>query len=73
MRFPGGHGTWLGNASLGLEQAPKKVATFPNFVRVENLADREYVGSVIVNESNRSITSNRRPGRAMYLNVQRYP
>ncbi len=58
-------GYWLGNMSFGLEQAPKGWH-FSEFVRVDNLADREYVGSVIVNESNGRYFEPE-PGRAIYL------
>ena len=44
-------GYWVGNLRLGWVQE-HAAWRFSEFVRVDNLADRAYVGSVIVNESN---------------------
>jgi iron complex outermembrane recepter protein len=59
------NGYGLGNLSVGLEQSPR-AWHFSEFVRVDNLADRAYVGSVIVNESN-SRFFEPDPGRTIYL------
>ena len=58
-------GYWLGNLSLALEQQ-RSGWHFSEFARIDNLADRRYVGSVIVNESN-SRYFEPEPGRAFYL------
>ena len=58
-------GYWLGNLSLGLEQQ-HSAWQFSEYLRVDNVADRRYVGSVIVNESN-SRYFEPEPGRAFYL------
>lgn len=58
-------GYWLGNLSLGLAQQ-RHAWQFSEYARVDNIADRRYVGSVIVNESN-SRYFEPEPGRAFYL------
>jgi iron complex outermembrane receptor protein len=58
-------GYWLGNLSLGFEQQ-RSGWHFSEYARVDNVADRRYVGSVIVNESN-SRYFEPEPGRAFYL------
>ena len=58
-------GYWLGNLSLGLEQSPSAWHC-SEFVRIDNVAARRYVGSVIVNESNGRYFEPE-PGRAFYL------
>lgn len=60
-------GYWLGNLSLALEQQ-RGGWHFSEFARIDNVADRRYVGSVIVNESN-SRFFEPEPGRAFYLSV----
>ena len=44
-------GYWVENLRLGWEQQSKRWR-FTEFARIDNLANRAYVGSVIVNESN---------------------
>ena len=58
---------WVANARLGLEQntAHWKLS---EFLRIDNFADRAYVGSVIVNESN-SRFFEPSPGRTFYFMV----
>ena len=58
-------GYWLGNFSLNFAQRRRRWQ-FGESVRVDNIADRRYVGSVIVNESN-SRYFEPEPGRAFYL------
>ncbi len=58
-------GYWLGNLSLALEQQ-RGGWRYGEFARMDNVADRRYVGSVIVNESN-SRYFEPEPGRAFYL------
>jgi len=58
-------GYWLGNLSVGLTQQRQRWQ-FSEFARIDNVADRRYVGSVIVNESN-SRYFEPEPGRAFYL------
>ncbi|HVC02737.1 MAG TPA: TonB-dependent receptor [Steroidobacteraceae bacterium] len=43
-------GYWIANLRFGLHQATRRWR-FSEFLRLDNLADRAYVGSVIVNES----------------------
>lgn len=58
-------GYWLGNLSLGLEQSHSGWRC-SEYVRIDNVAARRYVGSVIVNESN-SRYFEPEPGRAFNL------
>jgi iron complex outermembrane recepter protein len=58
-------GYWVINWRAGLQQESKHWQ-FSEFVRVDNLANRAYVGSVIVNESN-SRFFEPAPGRTAYL------
>jgi iron complex outermembrane receptor protein len=58
-------GYWLGNLSLGLEQSHSGWRC-SEYVRIDNVAARRYVGSVIVNASN-SQYFEPEPGRAFYL------
>jgi iron complex outermembrane receptor protein len=58
-------GYWVVNWRAGLQQESKHWQ-FSEFVRVDNLANRAYVGSVIVNESN-SRFFEPAPGRTAYL------
>jgi iron complex outermembrane receptor protein len=58
-------GYWLGNLSLGLEQSHSGWRC-SEYVRIDNVAARRYVGSVIVNESNGRYFEPE-PGRAFYL------
>ncbi len=44
-------GYWVANVRAGFEQESKQWR-FSEFASLDNLANREYVGSVIVNESN---------------------
>lgn len=60
-------GYWVGNFKVGLTQLSAGWK-FNEFVRVDNLADRRYVGSVIVNEGN-SRFFEPAMGRATYLMV----
>ncbi len=57
-------GFWVANLRLGLEQQTTRWK-LSEFVRVDNLADRQYVGSVIVNESNARFFEPS-PGRTYY-------
>ena len=56
---------WVANARVGLTQTLARWK-FSETLRVNNLADRAYVGSVIVNESN-SRFFEPSPGRTYYL------
>ncbi len=58
-------GYWVANLRAGLEQATRRWR-FSEFVRLDNLFNRAYVGSVIVNESNRRYFE-AAPGRAAYI------
>jgi len=58
-------GYWSENLRLGLEQSSGGW-NFSEFLRIENLTDRSYVGSVIVNESNTRYFEPA-PGRGVYL------
>jgi iron complex outermembrane receptor protein len=58
-------GYWVANWRAGLEQESKSWR-FSEFVRLDNLANRAYVGSVIVNESN-SRFFEPAPGRTAYV------
>jgi iron complex outermembrane recepter protein len=58
-------GFWVANLRLGLQQQTSRWK-FGEFVRVDNLADRDYVGTVIVNESN-SRYFEPAPGRTFYV------
>ena len=58
-------GYWLGNLSLGLEQS-QSAWHCSEFFRIDNVAARQYVGSVIVNESNGRYFEPE-PGRTFYL------
>ena len=58
-------GYWSENLRLGFEQESKRWR-FSEFLRVENLTDRRYVGTVIVNESNFRFFEPA-PGRTAYL------
>ncbi len=58
-------GFWVANARVGLTQTLARW-TFSETLRVDNLADRAYVGSVIVNESNARFFEPS-PGRTYYL------
>ncbi len=58
-------GYWVVNARATLRQAAGRWR-FDEFARVENAADRHYVGTVIVNESNSRFLEPA-PGRAFYV------
>ncbi len=58
-------GYWAENFRIGVEQMTPRWK-FSEFVRVDNLADRSYVGSVIVNEGN-SRFFEPAPGRTYYV------
>ena len=60
-------GANLFNLRLGAQQQWARW-TVREFVRVDNLADRDYVGSVIVNEGNRRFFEPA-PGRTWLLGV----
>ena len=59
---------YLWNLRLSLVQ-PIGRWTFREFLRVDNLADRRYVGSVIVNEGNRRFFEPA-PGRALHAGLR---
>ncbi len=58
-------GYWVANVRAGFEQESKHWR-FSEFARIDNLANRDYVGSVIVNESN-SRFFEPAPGRTAYI------
>jgi iron complex outermembrane receptor protein len=58
-------GFWVTNLRAGFEQETRHWR-FSEFARLDNLADRAYVGSVIVNETN-SRFFEAAPGRTAYL------
>jgi iron complex outermembrane receptor protein len=58
-------GYWVANLRAGLEQETRHWR-FSEFARLDNLADRAYVGSVIVNETN-SRFFEAAPGRTAYI------
>jgi iron complex outermembrane recepter protein len=58
-------GYWVANARAGFEQETRHWR-FSEFARIDNLANRGYVGSVIVNESNARFFEPA-PGRTAYL------
>ena len=58
-------GYWVANARAGFEQESKRWR-FSEFASLDNLANRDYVGSVIVNESN-SRFFEPAPGRTAYI------
>jgi iron complex outermembrane receptor protein len=58
-------GFWVENFRIGVEQLTPRWK-FSEFVRVDNLSDRSYVGSVIVNEGN-SRFFEPAPGRTFYV------
>ncbi len=58
-------GYWVWNLGAGLEQETEGWR-FSEFARVDNLANRTYVGSVIVNESNARYFE-AAPGRVAYI------
>jgi iron complex outermembrane receptor protein len=58
-------GYWLTNLRAGFEQQSKRWR-FSEFASLDNLANRAYVGSVIVNESN-SRFFEAAPGRTAYI------
>ena len=60
-------GFWVANLRAGFEQETSHWR-FSEFARLDNLADRAYVGSVIVNETN-SRFFEAAPGRAAYIMV----
>ncbi len=60
-------GFWVANLRAGFEQETRHWR-FSEFARLDNLADRAYVGSVIVNETN-SRFFEAAPGRAAYIMV----
>ena len=60
-------GYWLANLRLGTEQQ-HGVWDFTEALRLDNLLDRRYVGSVIVNETN-SRYFEPEPGRTVYLMI----
>jgi iron complex outermembrane receptor protein len=60
-------GFWVENLRAGFEQETRHWR-FSEFVRLDNLADRAYVGSVIVNETN-SRFFEPAPGRTAYIMV----
>ena len=58
-------GYWVANLRAGFEQQSKRWR-FSEYARLDNLANRNYVGSVIVNESN-SRFFEAAPGRTAYI------
>jgi len=58
-------GFWVANWRAGLEQQSKHWR-FSEFARIDNLANRAYVGSVIVNEANNRFFEPA-PGRTAYV------
>jgi len=58
-------GYWVANVRAGFEQQTRHWR-FSEFARLDNLADRAYVGSVIVNETN-SRFFEPAPGRTAYI------
>ncbi len=58
-------GYWVANVRAGFEQETRHWR-FSEFARLDNLADRAYVGSVIVNETN-SRFFEPAPGRTAYI------
>jgi len=58
-------GYWVANVRAGFEQQSTRWR-FSEFVSADNLANRAYVGSVIVNESN-SRFFEAAPGRTAYI------
>jgi iron complex outermembrane receptor protein len=60
-------GFWVANLRAGFEQETRHWR-FSEFARLDNLADRAYVGSVIVNETN-SRFFEPAPGRTAYIMV----
>ena len=58
-------GYWVANLRAGFEQETKRWR-FSEFARLDNLANRAYVGSVIVNETN-SRFFEPAPGRTAYV------
>jgi iron complex outermembrane receptor protein len=58
-------GYWLANLSFGTEQQ-RSTWDFTEALRLDNLANRRYVGSVIVNETNTRYFEPE-PGRTVYL------
>ena len=58
-------GYWVANLRAGFEQESAHWR-FSEFARLDNLANRDYVGSVIVNESN-SRFFEPAPGRTAYI------
>lgn len=60
-------GYWLANVRAGIEQQTS-AWQFTEALRVDNLANRSYIGSVIVNETN-SRYFEPEPGRTVYLMV----
>jgi iron complex outermembrane receptor protein len=58
-------GYWVANVRAGFEQESKRWR-LSEYVRLDNLANRDYVGSVIVNESN-SRFFEAAPGRTAYI------
>ena len=60
-------GFWVANLRAGFEQETRHWR-FSEFARLDNLADRAYVGSVIVNETNSKFFEPA-PGRTAYIMV----
>jgi iron complex outermembrane receptor protein len=58
-------GYWVANVRAGFEQESRHWR-FSEYARLDNLANRDYVGSVIVNESN-SRFFEAAPGRTVYI------
>ena len=58
-------GYWVANVRAGFDQETRHWR-FSEFARVDNLANRAYVGSVIVNETN-SRFFEAAPGRTAYI------
>jgi iron complex outermembrane receptor protein len=58
-------GFWVTNLRAGFQQETRHLR-FSEFARLDNLADRAYVGSVIVNETN-SRFFEAAPGRTVYI------
>jgi iron complex outermembrane receptor protein len=58
-------GYWVTNVRAGMEQRPERWR-FTEFLRVDNVLNRRYAGSVIVNESNGRFFEPA-PGRTVYL------
>ena len=60
-------GYWLANLQAGIEQQ-RSLWDFTESLRLDNIGNRSYVGSVIVNETNMRYYEPE-PGRTVYLMV----